>query len=121
MANQPTKTDCVNLHEEHIWYYDGLAIFHQIAQYTKDKRWLDVCAKCRSYYRDSYAIGCKKYSVDGWRNFTRGLYYDWAELKDEVSKNTASRSPRRASSRRSSTRRMSADGTKRRCEQGGGL
>jgi hypothetical protein len=53
VANQPTQTDSVNLHEEHLWYCDGLAIFHQIAQYTKDKRWLDVCAKCRSYYRDS--------------------------------------------------------------------
>ncbi len=86
---QPERVFGSNVNESYIWYYDGIFVFHQIAQYTKDKKWLDVAAKCRRFYRDSYVIQSRKYGVDGWRNFTRGLYYDWVVLKDEVSRNTA--------------------------------
>ena len=86
---QPAEADCEKISEAYIWYYDGISIFHQIAEYTKDDSWLKVSEKCRKFYRDGYAINCKKYSVDGWRNFTRGLYYDWTVLKDETSKKTA--------------------------------
>lgn len=89
IANQPAEFNCADLTEGNIWYYDGIFVFHQIAQYTKDNSWLKVAEKCRHYYRDGYVIGCKKYSVDGWRNFTRGLYYDWTVLHDETSRNTA--------------------------------
>jgi len=89
VAAQPERADCRNIDEAYIWYYDGIFVFHQIAEYTKDKKWLDVAAKCRKFYRDSYVIGCQKYSVDGWRNFTRGLYYDWTILHDQRSKDTA--------------------------------
>lgn len=89
IAAQPEEADCAKINEALIWYYDGIFIFHQIAEYTKDNKWLEVSAKCRRFYRDSYAINCKKYSVDGWRNFTRGLYYDWTVLNEDTSKNTA--------------------------------
>ncbi len=89
VAQQPAEVNCTDLKEGDIWYYDGIFIFHQIAEYTKDRKWLQVSAKCRKYYRDGYVIKCKKYSVDGWRNFTRGLYYDWTVLNDGTSKKTA--------------------------------
>lgn len=89
VKRQPATADCAKIDEGDIWYYDGISIFHQIAQYTKDKRWLSVAAKCRRFYRDGYVIRCKNYSVDGWRNFTRGLYLDWTVLKDETSRKTA--------------------------------
>ena len=89
VAAQPERADCTNINEGYIWYYSGIFVFHQIAEYTKDEKWLAVSAKCRSFYRDGYVIGCRKYGVDGWRNFTRGLYYDWTVLHNEVSRNTA--------------------------------
>ena len=89
IAAQPEEADCGKISEGYIWYYDGISVFHQIAQYTKDESWLKAAEKCRKFYRDGYAINCKKNSVDGWRNFTRGLYYDWTVLKDETSKKTA--------------------------------
>ena len=89
VAAQPAKLRGSNVSEAYIWYYDGIFVFHQIAQYTNDPKWLDVAAKCRKFYRDSYVIQNRKYGVDGWRNFTRGLYYDWTVLHDEVSRNTA--------------------------------
>ncbi len=89
VAAQPEKIDPTNIKENFIWYYDGIFVFHQIAQYTGDKKWLDVAAKCRRFYRDSYIIERRNYEVEGWRNFTRGLYYDWTVLHDEVSKHTA--------------------------------
>jgi hypothetical protein len=95
VANQPADVEGADVNEGNIWYYDGISIFHQIAQYTKDNRWLKVSEKCRHYYRDGYVIGRKKYSVDGWRNFTRGLYYDWTILHDEISKRTAIEMARR--------------------------
>ncbi|MEI7905167.1 MAG: FlgD immunoglobulin-like domain containing protein [Candidatus Firestonebacteria bacterium] len=89
IAAQPSEADCGKISEGFIWYYDGIFIFHQIAEYTKDKSWLKVAEKCRKFYRDGYVINCKKNSADGWRNFTRGLYYDWTVLNDETSKKTA--------------------------------
>jgi len=89
VAAQPETIDCAKISEALLWYYDGIFVFHQIAEYTKDKKWLDVAAKCRKFYRDGYVIGCRKYAVTGHRNFTRGLYYDWIVLKDETSKKTA--------------------------------
>ena len=86
---QPERVVGRDVNEGYIWYYDGIFVFHQIAQYTREKKWLDVAAKCRRFYRDSYVIQSRKYGVDGWRNFTRGLYYDWIVLKDEVSRKTA--------------------------------
>jgi len=89
IAAQPETANCGDINEGFIWYYDGISIFHQIAEYTKDAAWLKVAAKIRKYYRDDYVIGCKKYSVDGWRNFTRGLRDDWLVLKDDTSRKTA--------------------------------
>ena len=93
VAEQPEHADCEKMKEQkqesNLWYYDGIRIFHQIAQYTKDDSWLKVSAKCRDYFRDDYVIGCVKYSTPPWRNFTLGLYYDWTKLHDEISKDTA--------------------------------
>ena len=93
VTHQPEHADCEKMKEQkqesNLWYYDGIRIFHQIAQYTKDDSWLKVSAKCRGYFRDDYVIGCVKYSTPPWRNFTLGLYYDWIVLNDERSKETA--------------------------------
>ncbi|MEI6845696.1 MAG: hypothetical protein WCK36_01450 [Candidatus Firestonebacteria bacterium] len=90
---QPT-CDCTGLasstyQERFSWYYDGIKVFHQVAKYTKDNSWLTGALNCRNYYRDGYVVGCKNYAVDGWRNFTHGLYYDWIVLNDATSKSTA--------------------------------
>lgn len=93
VEEQPEHADREKMKEQkqesNLWYYDGIRIFHQIAQYTKDDSWLKVSAKCRGYFRDDYVIGCVEYSTPPWRNFTLGLYYDWTVLRDEKSKETA--------------------------------
>ena len=73
VAAQPADADAAKIDEGFIWYYDGIFVFHQIAQYTKDDSWLTVAAKCRHFYRDGYVIGCKKYSVDGWELYPRAV------------------------------------------------
>lgn len=83
------KTGCSAIDEGLAWYYDGDRVFRQIACYTKDESWLAAARKCRLYYR-SY-LNCPKvgHYVDGWRNFTKGLYYAWIDNGDAAAKKDA--------------------------------
>ncbi|MEI7904251.1 MAG: hypothetical protein WCI43_02415 [Candidatus Firestonebacteria bacterium] len=80
---------CDILNEALLWYYDGNRVFHQISAYTSNTAWLTIAAKCRGYYRDYLTCPVVNHYVDGWRNFTKGLYFDWINLGDATSKNDA--------------------------------
>jgi len=80
------KPGCDALNEGLAWYYDGDRVFRQIAHYTKDNFSLAAAAKCRAYYRSYLHCPTVGYYVDGWRNFTKGFYYDWVDNGDATSK-----------------------------------
>lgn len=72
--------------EGHAWYYDGQRVFQQIAEYTKDNKWLQYADQSMGVYR--------KYLLDnngrlpGWRLFPHGLYKHYLDTNDEQSKNS---------------------------------
>ncbi len=70
--------------EGSVWYYDGIRVYYQIADYTGDASW-NACAR---YVRDIYrpyvlANGGK---VPGWRVFPHGLFEDYLRTGDAESK-----------------------------------
>lgn len=80
---------CDALNEGLAWYYDGNRVFRQIARYTKDRSWLHAAAQCRLYYRSYLNCPAVRHYADGWRNFTKGFYYDATDDKDTASKKDA--------------------------------
>ncbi len=83
------RPGCDALDEGLAWYYDGDRVFRQIARYTKDSSWLTAATKCRLYYRAYLHCPTVGHYVDGWRNFTKGFYYDWVDNRDATSKHDA--------------------------------
>ena len=80
------RPGCDVLNEGLAWYYDGDRVFRQIAHYTKNNSSLAAATKCRKYYRSYLHCPTVGYYVDGWRNFTKGFYYDWIDNRDATSK-----------------------------------
>ncbi len=68
-----------------VWYYDGIKVYYQIAEYTKDKSWLAGAMTCRNWYRDKFIFGRPSH-VDGWRMFPHGLMLDYMKTADENDK-----------------------------------
>jgi hypothetical protein len=50
---------------------------------------MTAATACRLYYRSYVNCPVVGHYVDGWRNFTKGFYYDWIEDGDATSKNDA--------------------------------
>jgi hypothetical protein len=71
--------------ERYVWYYDGIKVYYQIAQYTKDPRWKEGAKICIDWYRDKF-IFPNKGKIGGWRLFPHGLYMDYMINGDEKSK-----------------------------------
>ncbi len=75
--------------EGNVWYYDGLRVMYQIADYTGDPAWLDCAEKVRGVYLgyvmqsgDPKDIG----RVTGWRVFPAGLRLDYERTGRQDSK-----------------------------------
>ena len=68
-----------------VWYYDGIKVYYQIAEYTNDKSWLTGAKTCRDWYRDKYIFGRPSH-VDGWRMFPHGLMLDYLKTGDDNDK-----------------------------------
>ncbi len=68
-----------------VWYYDGIKVYYQIAEYTNDKSWLAGAKTCMNWYRDKYIFGRPSH-VDGWRMFPHGLMLDYLRTSDEKDK-----------------------------------
>ncbi len=70
--------------EKYVWYYDGIKVYYQIAEYTKDSKWLQGVQVCKDWYRDEYVL--KIPMVGAWRLFPHGLYIDYKKTGDIKSK-----------------------------------
>lgn len=70
--------------EGNAWYYDGVRVFYQIADYTGDASW----RRCARYVRDVYRpyVLDNNGAIPGWRVFPHGLQRDWEETGDESSR-----------------------------------
>lgn len=68
-------------YEPQIWYYDGGRTYYEIADYTKDPRWLACANNIVTQYRDD--VIAKNGWVMGNRVFTDGLVVRYQRYKDE--------------------------------------
>jgi len=78
------KITAVSTWEGGVWYYDGMRIFFQIADYTKDPSW-NVCAGYVENVYKPYAMS----GAPGWRVFPHGLYKDYLRTNELTSKDAA--------------------------------
>lgn len=61
--------------EGNIWYYDGLRVFQQIAEYTGDDKWYGTAEYPRKVYVDYIRErDSANANFPGWRVFPKGLY-----------------------------------------------
>ena len=72
------------LWEGGVWYYDGLRVFYQMADYLEDSSW----NQCAQLVKSTYLPYVLTYqgAVPGWRVFPRGLYEDYRRTGDPRSK-----------------------------------
>lgn len=80
----PEEIAQLSTYEGGVWYYDGLRMYLQMAQYLNDPRW-EVCAE---YVRDVYRTYVleSEGNIPGWRVFSEGLYRDFVRSGDELSR-----------------------------------
>jgi len=71
--------------EGFVWYYDGIRVYYQIAEYTNDRSWL----ACAEYSKDFYLRYIFERRVQGWRVFPHGLQMDYLHTGDPESKTGA--------------------------------
>jgi len=70
--------------EGNLWYYDGMRVYFQIADYTKDDFWKACVGYIENVYKP-YAMS----GATGWRVFPHGLYQDYLRNNDATSKDAA--------------------------------
>jgi hypothetical protein len=70
--------------EGNVWYYDGIRVYYQIAEYTHDSKWRECARYVRAVYRD-YVLGSQG-RIPGWRVFPHGLQWDFEMTGDNKSK-----------------------------------
>lgn len=66
--------------EQSVWYYDGIKVYYQIADYTGDTGWIACAENVVAEYRP-YALG----GADGWRVFSQGLRRHYEETGEPES------------------------------------
>src|SRR3989338_3664501 len=69
-------------------YYDGIRVYHQIADYTGNVSWNSCATLARNIYRDGYVLP-NNGQVPGYWNFTHGLTMDFLKTGEDQSKNAA--------------------------------
>jgi chitodextrinase len=70
--------------EGYVWYYDGMRVYQQIADYTGDAAWLTCADYSKEVYR-GYVLQ-NNGGVQGWRVFPHGLRSDFLRNGDEASR-----------------------------------
>lgn len=80
----PVKILNDQLWEGGVWYYDGLRVFYQLADYLEDDRWNECARLVKSTYLN-YVLS-NQGKVPGWRVFPKGLYEDYRRTGDPQSK-----------------------------------
>ncbi|MFZ4701708.1 MAG: hypothetical protein ACOYMG_16800 [Candidatus Methylumidiphilus sp.] len=74
--------------EGNVWFYDGIRVYFQIADYTGDASW-NVCAGYVENVYKPYILAAS--GIQGWRVFPHGLYMDYSRTGDATSKDAAIR------------------------------
>ncbi len=80
----PIKILKDKLWEGGVWYYDGLRVFYQLADYLEDDRWNECARLVKATYVPYVLLNHGK--VPGWRVFPKGLYEDYVRTGDYRSK-----------------------------------
>ncbi len=70
--------------EQFVYYYDGEWVFFQIADYTKNPKFIEYAHNCQETYRGH--VFAESGKLPGHRIFPHGLYEDYKRFKDEKSK-----------------------------------
>jgi hypothetical protein len=70
-----------------VWYYDGIRVFQQIADYTQDPSFETCAGYVRTSYR-AYVLD-NKGALPGWRVFPHGLAEDFKRTGDTLSRDAA--------------------------------
>jgi hypothetical protein len=70
-----------------VWYYDGMRVYQQIADYTLDPSFEPCVGYVEASYRP-YVLG-NDGAVPGWRVFPHGLAEDFARTGDTLSRDAA--------------------------------
>ncbi|GIW66671.1 MAG: hypothetical protein KatS3mg095_0569 [Candidatus Parcubacteria bacterium] len=74
-----------------VWYYDGMRVYYNIADYTRDAKWLT----CGSYFKVLPTASYTPYrqvvlnnngNIQGWRIFSEGLTRDYFRFFDQLSR-----------------------------------
>ncbi|MBP9773157.1 MAG: S-layer homology domain-containing protein [Candidatus Peribacteraceae bacterium] len=69
-----------------VWFYDGIRVYYQMAEYLKDPVWATTCAQyVKAVYRSHVFVN--NGAIQGYRVFTRGLLLDWQKTGDADSLN----------------------------------
>ncbi len=85
MCNK-TNIEAQGMWEGNVWYYDGIRVYYQMAEYLNEPIWGTTCAQyAKSVYRP-YVLASNG-GVPGWRVFTRGFLVDWQKTGDTDSSN----------------------------------
>lgn len=80
----PVKILKDKLWEGGVWYYDGIRVFYQLADYLEDDRWNECARLVKATYLPYVLLNHGK--VPGWRVFPKGLYEDYRRTGDVQSK-----------------------------------
>jgi hypothetical protein len=83
LCNQANITGA-GLWEGNVWYYDGIRVYYQIADYTKDSSW-NACAGYVKSVFQPYVLS-NSGAIPGWRVFPHGLYQEYLRTGDSDSK-----------------------------------
>ncbi len=73
--------------EGSVWYYDGIRVYQQIADYTSNSYWMNCARYVRDVYRP-YVLSTNGL-IGGWRVFPHGLAQDYWRTADPVSRQAA--------------------------------
>lgn len=83
----PEQIRSYALWEGNLWYYDGVKVLYQIADYTGDVQWQTCAQVVRDVYRPH--VLSSRGQVGGWRVFPYGLAEDYFKSGNIRSKNAA--------------------------------
>ncbi len=72
------------LWEGNVWYYDGIRIFYQLADYTGDSFYRDVCVPNFLPLYRNFVLNAEP-GVQGWRVFPHGLYENFLRTGSSAS------------------------------------
>ncbi len=76
------------MYEGNVWFYDGIRVYYQIADYTGNASWNDCAGYVKNVFKP-YVLATS--GIRGWRVFPHGLQMDYLRTGDTTSKDAAIR------------------------------